>query len=180
MPLRSRLSALAPPPATLRRTLVAAAALALQAAFAQLLLQRPLLFRPPGGAPWPLRYARLHVALLSCGGPFPTALVCSTLLALMLHADPLHAVAARLLGARPWRPLAKLSYAQYLMHEQARLWVLLALPAGVVPRLIQAHPLAGFAALAAGTLGAGYAAALALHLLLRRWSRQPSELTPAL
>lgn len=163
-----------------RRALVAAAALALQAAFAQLLLRRPLLFRPPGGAPWTLHYTRLHIALLSCGGPLPTALVCATLLALVLHADPLHAAAARLLAAQPWHPPAELSYAQYLLHEQARLWVLLLLPAGVLPRLIRAHPLAGFVSVAAGTLGAGYAAALAMHLLLRRWSRSPSELASAL
>ena len=154
-----------------RRGWVGAAALCLQAAYWHLLLDWHLLFRPPGGAPWPLDTARLYIALLSFGSPFMSALVAATLLALALHADPLHALGARLLGARAWRLPAELSYSQYLVHEQARLWVILLLPAGLLPRLLADWPVLSAALVCGGTLAAGYACAAPLHYLVeRRWS----------
>lgn len=141
------------------------------------MLQRHLFFRAPGEAPWPLNAARLHISLLSFGGPFITTLVCTTLLAVLLHVDPLHTLAARILRARLWRPLAELSFLQYLLHEHARLWVILLLiPPGLLPQLVERSPRLGFACIAGATLAAGYLAALLLHLLLKPWSRKPSEL----
>lgn len=149
--------------------------MALQAAFASQIVWRSLLFREPGAAPWPLALSRLCLALESYGSPLIAATVAVTFLALCLRADPLHAAAARVLSARAWRLPALLSYALYLAHEQARLWVALyLLPAGVLPALVEAHPLAGFLAIAAGTLVAGYAVAIAAQsavdrLLPREW-----------
>lgn len=154
-----------------RRTLVAAAALALQATFARQLLQRHLVFRAPGEAPWPDATTRLHLALAAHGSPFMAALAATSLLALALHADPLHAAAARVLGSAMWEPLERLSYCLYLVHEQARLWAALLLPPGALPRLIAARPLLGFAAVSGGTLAAGYACAAVLHVAVeRRWA----------
>ena len=153
-----------------RKGAVGAAALGLQAAYAALLLHRHVLFRRPGAAPWPLRTARLLTALLSFGSPAMSLLVAATLLALALRADPLHAAAARLLSARAWRPLARLSYSLYLAAEHGRLWALLALarvvPAAAVPAAAAAHPLAALVAIVAGSLAASYACALPLHLLI--------------
>lgn len=156
------------PPAPCRRRVLGAVALALQAAYLYLLVDRHLLFRAPGAAPWPLSAARLHVALLSWGSPFMAALVAAALLALVLHADPMHAAAARLLGAPAWRPVGALSYTLFLMHEQARLWVILLLPPGWLPRFIAMQPLPSLAAVCAGTLAAGVACALPLHFLVER------------
>jgi len=160
-----------------RRGVLAVAALGLQAVYLHLLLRWHVLFRPPGGAPWPLRTARLHVALLSFGSPFMAALVATTLLALMLHADPLHALASRLLSAPLWRPLASLSYSQYLIHEQARVWVVqFLLPAGLLPRLIVGWPLPSFVGICLATLAAGYLGALLLwHAVEKRWAPAPSS-----
>jgi peptidoglycan/LPS O-acetylase OafA/YrhL len=151
-----------------RRALLSLVAAGLQAAFIYLTLTRHLLFRPPGAAPWPPAAARLHVALLSWGSPFVSALLAATLAALALRADPLHAAAARALSSPAWQPLARLSYSLFLIHEQARLWAILALPAGWLPRLIQARPLPSLAVMVSGTLAVGYAAALPLHLLVEQ------------
>ena len=155
-----------------RRGLLAATTFGLQAAYVHLLHGWHLLFREPGGAPWPLQATRLHIALLSFGSPFIAALIAAALLALMLHADPLHARVAQLLGAAVWRPLANLSYCQYLLHEQARLWVvLLLLPSGLLPRLIVGWPVPSFICICAASLGAGYMCALVLHHLVeKRWA----------
>lgn len=154
-----------------RRALVAAAALALQAAFARQLARSHLLFRAPGEAPWPEAATRLHLALAAHGSPFMAALAAASLLALALRADPLHAAAARVLGAPAWAPLECLSYCLYLTHEQARLWAALLLPPGTLSRLVAAHPLLGYAGVSAGTLAAGYACAAALHAAVeRRWA----------
>ena len=135
-------------------------------------MRRPLLFRTPGSAPWPLASARLQLALASYGSPLYAACVAACLLALMLHADPAWAAAARVLGAQQWRPLARLSYALYLVAEHARLWALLALVRlagpGWVPRAIAAQPLASFAAVTAGSVLAAYPCALLLHWLVER------------
>lgn len=150
---------------------MAAAALALQAAFARQLVSRHLVFRAPGEAPWPDTATRLHLALAAHGSPLMAALAATSLLALVLHADPLHAAAARVLCSPAWAPLERLSYSLYLIHEQARLWVALLLPAGLLPGLITAHPLLGYAAVSAGTLAAGYACAVVLHSAVeRRWA----------
>ena len=154
-----------------RRTWVSAAALCLQAAYVHQLVARPLLFRRPGSQPWPAPATRLQAALLWHGSPFMAALVAASLLALLLGADPLHAAAARLLCARAWAPLARLSYAQYLISEHARLWALLLLPAGTLPQLVVSRPLLGFVAVWLGGLAAALACALPLHLLVeRRWA----------
>lgn len=153
-----------------RRGWVAAAALLLQAAYVHQLVARPLLFRRPGSQPWPASSTRLQAALLWHGSPFMAALVATTLGALLLVADPLHAAAARLLSGAVFKPLARLSFAQYLISEHARLWVLLLLPTGLLPGLIQGAPLAGFVAVWLGGLGAAYACAVPLHALVEwRW-----------
>lgn len=97
-----------------------------------------------------------------------SALVAATLLALALHADPLHSLAALLLSARAWRLPAELAYSQYLVHEQARLWVILCLPAGLLPRLLVAWPVLSCALVCGGTLAAGYACAVPLHYMVER------------
>lgn len=161
---------LCPPPAR-RRAWVSAAAFCLQAAFAHQLLARPLLFRRPGSQLWPAHTTRLQAALLWHGSPFIAALVAATLLALLLGGDPLHAAAARLLRARLWGRIARLSYTQYLVSEHARLWALLLLPRGALPRLVVARPLLGFVAVWIGGWAAAFVCALPLHLLVeRRWA----------
>lgn len=157
-----------------RRVWVSAAALALQAAFFHQLVARPLLFRRPGSQPWPASSTRVLAALLWHGSPFMAALVAATLAALLLGADPLHAAAARLLSSVGFKPLARLSFAQYLVSEHARLWALLLLPTGLLPGLIARAPVAGFAAVWLGGLAAAYACAVPLHLLAeRRWAPTP-------
>lgn len=157
-----------------------ATAVALQTVFASQVVWRSLLFRKPGAAPWPLALSRCCLALESYGSPLLAATVGATLLAVCLRADPLHAAAARVLSAQAWYLPAKLSYPLYLAHEQARLWVALYLlplfPAGALRALTTAHPLAGFLAISAGTLAAGYVVAFAAktavdRLLPRRWRR---------
>lgn len=154
-----------------RRAFVSAVALVLQAAYVHQLVARPLLFRQPGSQPWPASSTQLQAALLWHGSPFMAALVAATLAALLLGADPLHAAAARLLSTAVFKPLARLSFAQYLISEHARLWALLLLPTGLLPGLIRSAPLAGFAAVWLGGLAAAYACAVPLHVLVeRRWA----------
>ena len=101
----------------------------------------------------------------------------TTLLALMLRADPLHGLLGRALAAPAFRRLADLSYSLYLLHEVARFWLVRllllggALPSGGArePAPLPA-PLAAFGAIAAATLAVGYAAAgLSWHLVERRF-----------
>jgi peptidoglycan/LPS O-acetylase OafA/YrhL len=151
-----------------RRGLVAAAAISLQAAFVHLSLH----WHPHGlpGAPlWQPRTAQLYAALLYWGSPFIALLVSVTLLALMLHSDPLHSALASALGAPLFQPLSNLSYCLYLLHEPARLWgMLLLLPAGLLPALMAAAPVPALLLLTAFTLACGYAAAYLMHHLVEK------------
>lgn len=148
-----------------RRALLTATTLCLQAALAHTLLA----WAPhalPGQAAWSPLAARLYAALLYWGSPLAAGAVASTLLALSLHSDPLHAALAAALGARCLGRLSQLSYPLYLLHEQARLWALLALPAGMLPRLLAAAPVGGLLLLGLLTLGAALPCAHVLRTLV--------------
>lgn len=151
-----------------RRTLVAAAAFGLQAAW----LYLHIAWCPnsvPGEDLWSLTTTRLYAALLYYGSPFVAALVSASLLAVMLRSDPLHSRIASLLSAPAFLPLSSLSYTLYLIHELARLWAItFLLPVGALPTLIAAAPLPGLLLLTTGTLAAGYACAWVLCMLVEQ------------
>ena len=93
------------------------------------------------------------------GSPFLAALITATLAALLTGGDPLHRAAASALAAPAWRRPADLSYSLYLLHELAKFEVVARLPPGALPALAARAPQAALAAMVAGTLAAGYAAA---------------------
>ncbi|KAL4440479.1 hypothetical protein ABPG75_003480 [Micractinium tetrahymenae] len=130
---------LAPPP---MRPLLAAAALAVQAAFLSSYLAWCPLDAPSGAPRWDPLAARLFAALAYWGGPLVSAGLAVCLLALLLRADPLHAALAGLLGCRLLEPFARLSYCLYLVHELARILALThLLPLGILPSLSAPSPL---------------------------------------
>lgn len=150
-----------------RRALLTAVTLCLQAALAHTLLAwAPTAL--PGEASWAPLTARLYSALLYWGSPLVAAAVAATLLALSLHSDPLHAALASALGSGSLHGPARLSYSLYLLHEQARLWAILLLPAGLLPSLLAAAPVGGLLLLGLLTLGATLPCAHLLHTLVER------------
>lgn len=160
--------ALSPCPFCHRRRLVGAAAAGLQAAAVHIFVNCSQ-FGLPGEPRWGFHTTRLFAALLYYGSPFKALLAAATLLALMLHSDPVHARAAELLSARWLAAPARLSYGLYLVAEQARFWgMLLLLPAGMLPALIDGAPAAGLAVFWAFSMCAGYAGAALLHVLVER------------
>lgn len=151
-----------------RRTLVAIAALSLQAIYVHTVLH----CNPhglPGDALWRPLTTQLHATFLYYGSPFLATTICMSLLALMLHTDPLHAALASALRSPLLTPLSELSYCLYLMAELARLWgAMFLLPAGVLPSLIAAAPYTGLVATCLFTLACSYACALVLHRLVEK------------
>lgn len=150
-----------------RRWLVAGAAAACQVAWLCLHVWWNPLGSSAAQPKWPLTATRTFVALGYYSGPLIAAAVCTTLLALFLRPDPLHAAAASALSSPALLPAAKLSYSLYLVHELARLWGLMLLlpllPAGAVAAWVAASPVLGLLAIVAFSLAAGYAAAWLLH-----------------
>lgn len=157
----------APPDALCSKAWVSAVALGLQAAYLVPLLAAPVV--PPADAPkLPFAAARLVAALGLYGSPFVACLVGASLAALVLRADPLHAAAARLLSWPGWRLPADLSYSLYLLHELVKVEAVALLPAGLLPALVAAAPLAALGGIAVATLALGYAAAWLCWRLVER------------
>lgn len=149
-----------------RRGGVAAASAALQAGYFYL----RCCWNPnglPGEALWSPTATRTYSALFYYGSPCLSLLVAVTLVALMLHADPLHSHIASALGSSALLPFANLSFCLYLINEPARLWALHLLP-GYVSAAVAASPFLGLASLFALTLAAAYGFAFLLHRLVEQ------------
>jgi peptidoglycan/LPS O-acetylase OafA/YrhL len=124
---------------------------------------------PPAGTPhMPDKAAKLIGALMFYGSPFYACLVCTTLLALTLRSDPMHATAAWLLSRRPFRLAATLLYSVYLLHEMVKLGFLAAFPAILAPTAVARAPVAALAKLVGGTLLTSYAAGVLTWYLVER------------
>lgn len=150
------------PQSPCRRALVGAVALALQAAVYHVQTAWPE-WGVAGEQRWAPATTQLFVALLYWGSPLMAAMVGATMLAMMLHANPLHAAAAQALASPRLCWLTAHSYSFYLIHEHARVWLLLTTPAGLLPALLPAAPVAGLLLLCAVNTAVGLAAAALLH-----------------
>lgn len=157
-----------PPSLPYRRALLSVSALGLQSVLAHTFLAWAA-HGTPGEALWSPLAASLYTALMYWGSPLVALTVAITLLALLLSSDFLHSAAASVLSSPVLHPLSKLSYCLYLLAEQARLWALLYLvPAGLIPSVLAAAPVAGLLLLTAISLAAAYPCSYLLHTVVEK------------
>lgn len=156
-----------------RGAIVAMAAIGLQAGYLHSVTKGKLF--PPPQPRLPRADAAWLAALGFFGSPYLAARIAATLAALILAADPLHALLGRVLALPAWRPLAELSYSLYLLHELPKAaaihWFV---PPGALASLAARSPLPALWLICGGTLSAAYAAAwLCWWLVERRFQPLP-------
>jgi peptidoglycan/LPS O-acetylase OafA/YrhL len=105
----------------------------------------------------PATTARLIAALSFYGSPFYAFLISTTLLAMVLRSDPLHAAGGWLLASPPFKAAAKMSYSVYLVHEMVKVLIVMAAPAALAA-WIQQEPVGALHGLIGATLAGSYVA----------------------